>query len=146
MLNKHGDIKLAIKCIDVALLDMGRWIGKGNWENGYGTVFTGFRDCLHRYYLRTTGQAVRTEQVRTSVAPVRTLNNSLRVYIKEAWRADSSIPSILHPLDKKMQNMDDYDMIDVNDFMPDMTGMQRHRFIIQLQQGLSVSIFLYTWA
>ncbi len=36
MLNKHGDIKLASKCIDVALLDMGRWIGKGNWENGYG--------------------------------------------------------------------------------------------------------------
>jgi hypothetical protein len=45
-----------------------------------------------------------------------------------------------------MQNMGDYDMIDVNDFMPDMTGMQRHRFILQLQQGLSVSILLYTWA
>ena len=146
MLNKHGDIKLAIKCIDVALLDMGRWIGKGNWENGYGTVFTGFRDCMQRYYLRTTGQAVRTAQVRTSAAPVRTLENSLRVYIKEARRADRSIPPILRPLDKKMQNINDYDMIDVNDFMPDMTGMQRHRFILQLQQGLSVSIFLYTWA
>ena len=101
---------------------------------------------MQRYYLRTTGQAVRTAQVRTSAAPVRTLENSLRVYIKEARRADRSIPPILHPLDKKMQSMDDYDMIDVNDFMPDMTGMQRHRFIIQLQQGLSVSIFLYTWA
>jgi hypothetical protein len=89
---------------------------------------------------------VRTAQVRTSVAPVRTLNNSLRVYIKEARRADRSIPPILHPLDKKIQNMGEYDMIDVNDFMPDMTGMQRHRCIIQLQQGLSVSIFLYTWA
>ncbi len=28
MVNKHGDIKLAIKCIDVVLLNMGRWIGK----------------------------------------------------------------------------------------------------------------------
>ena len=66
---------------------------------------------------------MRTAQVRTSVALVRTLNNSLLVYIKEARRADRSIPPILHPLYKKMQNMDDYDMIDVNGFMPDMIGM-----------------------
>ena len=66
MLNMHGDIKLAIKCIDVALSDMGIWIGTDNWENAYGAVFTGFRDCLQRYYLRTTGQAVRTAQVRVS--------------------------------------------------------------------------------
>jgi hypothetical protein len=45
------------------------------------------------------------------------------VYIKEARRADRSIPPILCPLDKKMQNINDYDMIDVNDFMPDMSGM-----------------------
>ena len=28
--SKHGDMKLAIKCVDFALLDMGRWILKGN--------------------------------------------------------------------------------------------------------------------
>ena len=56
------------------------------------------------------------------------------MYIKEARRADRSIPPILCPLDKKMQNINDYDMIDVNDYMPDMTGIQRHRFILQLQQ------------
>ena len=101
---------------------------------------------MHIYLLRITGQAVRTAELYTSVALVRTLDNSLRVYIKEARRADKSIPHILRPLDRKMQNIDDYEMIDVNDFMSDMTGMQSHRFILQLQQGLSISIFLYTWA
>jgi len=51
----HGDIKLANKFIDIALLDMSKWIAKGNWPNGYGAIFIGFRDCMQRYYLRLTG-------------------------------------------------------------------------------------------
>ena len=136
---------LANKFIDIALLDMSRWITKSNWPNGYGAVFIGFRDCMQRYCLRLTGQAVRQAQVYTSVAPLRTLDNSWRVYIREARGADKSTPPILRPLDRKMQNIDVYDTIDVNDFMEDMSGMLRYKFILQLRQGLSVPIFLYTW-
>jgi hypothetical protein len=74
------------------------------------------------------------------------LDNSLRVYVKEARRADNWIPPILRPLDEKMQSADEYAMIDVNEFMTDISGMHRHRFIFQLQQGLHVHVFLYTWA
>ncbi len=119
--SKHGDMKLANKYIDIALLDMNKWIDKGNWANGFGAAFIGFQDCMHMYYLRITGQLVRQAQVHTSVAHIRTLENSLRVYVMEARRADKSLPLILRPLEKKMQKFDEYAMIDVNDFMPDMS-------------------------
>jgi hypothetical protein len=32
-------------------------------------------------------------------------------------------PPILRPLDRKMYNVDEYAMINVDDFMPDMSGM-----------------------
>jgi len=99
---------------------------------------------MQRYYLRLTGHVLRQAHVYTSVDPLRTLDNSLRVYVREDRRADKSIPPILRPLDMKMHNVDDYGTIDVNDFMTGMSGMQRHRFILQLRQGLSVPIFLYT--
>jgi len=63
---KHGDMVLANKYINIALLDMDKWIDKGNWANGYGTAFIGFRDCMQRYYLRLTGQLVRQTQVYAS--------------------------------------------------------------------------------
>ena len=93
--SKNGDIKLANTFIDIALSDMQKWIGKGTWSNGYGAAFIGFRDCMQRYYLRLTGQVARQAQVYTSVAPLRTLDNSLRLYIKEARKAAKTIPSIL---------------------------------------------------
>ena len=85
------------------------------------------------------GKAVRQAHVYASVDPISTMYNSLRVYIKEACRVDKSIPPILRPLDRKMQNIDDYGMIDVNAFMTDMSGMLRHRFILRLREGLSGS-------
>jgi len=63
---KHGDMVLANKYINIALLDMHKWIDKGNWANGYGAAFIGFRDCMQRYYLRLTGQLVRQTQVYAS--------------------------------------------------------------------------------
>ena len=99
---------------------------------------------MQRYYLRLTGQVARQAHVYTSVNPLRNLENLLRVYIKEARKVCKSIPPILRPLKRKMQNIDDYDMIDVNDCMEDMSMKQRHGFILQLRQGLSVPKFLYT--
>ena len=65
--SKHGDMKLANKYIDIALLDMDKWIDKGNnWANGYGAAFIGLRDCMQRYYLRLTVQLVRHTHVYAS--------------------------------------------------------------------------------
>ena len=36
-------------------------------------------------------------------------------------------------------------MIDVNDYMKDMSRSQRHRYLMQLQQSMSIPIFHYTW-
>jgi hypothetical protein len=53
--SKYGDMQLANKYIDIAILNMDKWIDKGSWANGYGAAFIGFRDCMQRYYLRLTG-------------------------------------------------------------------------------------------
>ena len=138
---------LANTCIDSALLGMRRWIGKGNWPNAVTATFLGFRECMQRYYLRLTGQAIRQVQVNKSFVHIRTVDNALRVYVKEARRANSTIHSILRPPDRHIQNVEDCDMIAVNDYMPDMSGMQTHMYILQIQQDLSDPIFLYnsTW-
>ena len=70
---------------------MGRWIVKGNWENGYGAVIIGFKYYMHGYYLRITDQAARTAQLYTSVALVRILDNSLRVYIYQGGPKDRQV-------------------------------------------------------
>jgi len=79
--------------------------------------------------LRLAYQVVKLAHVYMSVAPMRTLHHLVRVYVKEARSADTLITLILRPLEKKMQNVDDYATIDVDDLMPDMSTMQRHRFI-----------------
>ncbi len=76
---------------------------------------------------------------------MRTGQNALKVYVKEQRRADKHIPLVLQALDNAVQNAEEYDMIDVNDHMQNFTRMQRHRSLLQLQQGLSLPIFCYTW-
>ena len=95
---------------------------------------------MQRYYLRLTGRLVRQAHVHTSVGPIKTLDNSLVAYVKEARSVDKSITSILRHLDKKIQNSDEYAMIDLIEIMMDISGMHRHRFILQLQQGLSLPL------
>ncbi len=137
---------VANKSIEFALFDMEKWITKGNWEHGFGSMFLGFRDAMQKYYLRLTGQAIRQAAVNLSVTPMRTAQNALHVYIKEQRRADRAIPLVLQAIDRKVQDVAaDYIMIDVNEFMGNFSTMQRHRFILQLQQGLSVPVFYYTW-
>jgi len=138
-------MELANRCIESALLAMDKWITKGNWNNGIGAMFLSFRDAMHKYYLRLTRRVERQSQVHKSTAPMRTSDSALRVYLREPRRADKSIPPILQSLDKKVQDVDEYVMIDVNDYMSDLSRMQRHRYILQLQQGLSLPIFCYTW-
>ena len=142
---KRGDMALANRCLDSAFLSMDEWIVKGNWQNGFGEVFINFRDGMQRYYLRLTGQAQRSTQAQQSAAPLRNTDNSLHVYVKEPRRADKTIPPHLRPLNKRLESALEYEMIDVNDYMEDMSRMQRHRYILQMQQGLSFPIFHYTW-
>jgi hypothetical protein len=138
-------MQVANKSIDFALFGMEKWITKGNWEHGFGTMFLGFRDAMQKYYLRLTGQVIRQVAVHLNVTPMRTAQNALHVYIKEKRRADRAIPLVLQAIDKKVQDVANYIMIDVNEFMGNFSTMQRHKFILQLQQGLSVPVFYYTW-
>ncbi len=64
--SKHGDMQLANKYIDIAMMGMDKWVDKGSWANGYGAAFISFRDCMQRYYLRLPGQLVRQTQVYAS--------------------------------------------------------------------------------
>ena len=38
----------------------------------------------------------------------------------------------------------EYEMIDVNDFMEDISILQCHRYLMHVQQGMSVPMFHYT--
>ncbi len=118
---KRGDMALANRCIASGLLGMEAWIAKGNWQNGYGAMFINFRDSTKRYYLRVSAQTDRQVQVRESMTPLRNAENALFLYIKEPRRADKDISLLLRPLNTKLVNAVEYAMIDVNDFMKDMS-------------------------
>ncbi len=62
---------VAIKSIEFALFDMEKWITKGNWEHGFGSMFLGFRDAMQKYYLRLTGQVIRQAAVNLSETHMR---------------------------------------------------------------------------
>jgi len=121
------------------------WITKGNWINSFGAMFLSFRDAMQNYFLRLIGQVERQAQVNRNPSLVRSSTNALKVYVKESRRADKVIPEVLRAVDRDVQNVEEYDMIDVNDYVKDVSRMQRHRYLLQLQQGLSVPIFCYTW-
>ncbi len=145
--SKHGDMALANRCNESALLGMDAWITKGNWENGFGEMFIDFRDSMRRYYLRTTGQSIRQTALRESVTPLRTVDNALKLYVREARKANKDIPPVLRRLNTRLENAIEYDIIDVNDYMDDMSRSQRlHRYLLQMEQGLSIPIFHYTWS
>ena len=80
--SKRGDMALANRCIESALLGMDAWITKGNWENGFGEMFIDFRDSMRRYYLRTTGKSIRQAAVRESATSLRTADNALKLYVR----------------------------------------------------------------
>jgi len=44
-----------------------------------------------------------------------------------------------------VQEVEEYFMIDANDYMQDLSKMQRLKYLLNLQQGLSVPVFFYTW-
>jgi hypothetical protein len=52
---------------------------------------------------------------------MRTSENALKVFLREPRRADKGIPPILQPLDIKLQDVNEYVMIDVTDYMSDMS-------------------------
>ncbi len=82
--SQRGDMALANWCIESALLGMDTWITKGNWEYGFGEMFIDFTDSMRRYYLKTTGQRIRQTAVRESATPLRTVDNALKLYVREA--------------------------------------------------------------
>ena len=75
---------------------------------------------------------------------MRSANNSLQVYFKEPLRADKGIPSVTWRLNTKLETTLEYEMIDVNDFMEDMSSLQRHRYLMHVQQGMPAPMFHYT--
>jgi len=144
--SKRGKIHFANKCIATALIDMEKWIGQGNWKSGFGDMFLGFRDAMARYELRLSGQSSRQAELHTNPHPARTVDNALKVYIKEARRADKAIPRVLESLNEKLQESAVYEKIDLTDLVKDMPIRKRHEYLLKVQEGLSVPFFSYTWS
>ena len=82
--SKRGDMALANKYIESALLGMGTWITKSNLEKGFGQMFLDFMDSMRKYYSRTTGQSIRQTAVTNSVTPLQTVDNALKLYVRES--------------------------------------------------------------
>ena len=76
---------------------------------------------MAKYELRLTGQSMRQTVLHTIETPARTSANALLVYIREPRRANKPISSVLHPLNSKMVESSEYEKVDVNDFMTDMS-------------------------
>jgi len=101
---------------------------------------------MANYEVRLAGQSVRQAEVYQSTVPGRTPENALHLFIKELRRADKIIPSILRPLKARLDEAKKYEMIDVNDFMIDITNNQRHQYLLKMRRGMFCSVFIYTWA
>ena len=56
-------------------------------EHRFGAIILGFRDVMHKYYFKLTGQVIWQAAGHLSVTPKRTTQNVLHVYIKENTRA-----------------------------------------------------------
>jgi hypothetical protein len=125
---------------------MDLWIGKGNWNDGFAKMFIDLRDLMGKYELRLVGQSVRHTPLHMNPAPARTLASSLHVCITEPRRANLAIPSILRPLNRRLEESEEYETIDANDFMTDMTNNQRRRYLLNMHGGMSCPIFCFTWA
>ena len=121
--SKNGNIEAATNSIDSALIGMSGWIGKGNWKDSFGDIFRCFRDSMQRYYLRLASQTARQARANSSITPLRTIENALHVHVREPRRADKAAPPDLQPLDNKMQTVNEFDIVDVNDYMSNMSGI-----------------------
>ncbi len=118
---KRGDMGATSRFIDSTLLSMNAWIINGNWQNGFGDMIIQFKNYMHRYYLRVSGQSNRRAQVQKNVTPLRTAKNALYLNLKKPRRADMVIPRVLEPLKTKLESALEYEMTDVNDYMRDMS-------------------------
>jgi hypothetical protein len=56
------------------------------------------------------------------------------------------IPAALLPLNNRLHQSPEYEMIDVNDFMAGMSDSKRHHYILKMHEGMSEPILSYTWA
>jgi hypothetical protein len=145
--SKRGDMALlANQNIEYALLGMDTWIGKYYWENGLGQIFLDFRDFMQRYYFRSSGQSIRHAQGIHSATPMRTADNALKSYVREPRKANKNITPVLRRQNTKLENAIEYDIVDVNDYIEDMSRSQQHMYLLQMQQGMFVPIFHYTWS
>jgi len=76
----------------------------------------------------------------------RTTETALHVYVREPRRGDKYIPALLRPLNNRLQQATEYEMIDVNDFMTGMTNDYRYKYFLKMNEGMTVPIFSYTWS
>ena len=69
---------------------------------------------------------MRQTSLHNNTTPVRNTKSALHLYITEPRRADKIIPSVLLPLNARVDEAEECEMIDVNDFMADTSNNQRH--------------------
>ena len=81
-----------------------------------------------------------------SAAPARTSETGLHLFVKETRRSNMSKSAILRPLNTRIQQSAEYEMIDINDFMTGMTNPQQHNFLLKMHDGMSNPILSYTWS
>ena len=98
------------------------------------------------YELRLTCRVERQTNSHKSSAPACIPETTLHVYVKNPRRADMFILAILRPLNTRLQQFEEYEMIIINDFMIGMSNSQRYHFLLKVQEGLSKRIFSCTWA
>ena len=89
-------------------------------------MFIRFRDVIAKYELRLTGQSARQTAIHSNAVLAITSEYALHVYIKEPRRADKPILPLLQSLNSKMVESSEYEKVDVNDFMSNMSHNQRH--------------------
>ena len=91
-----------------------------------------------------SGQSIRHAHVINSATPKWTADNALKLYVREPRMVDRAIPPVFRRLNTKLESAIVYDFIDVNDYMEDVSRSQRHMYLFQMQQDMSIPIFHYS--
>jgi hypothetical protein len=150
------DLANGTTCLDMAVL----WVIE-SFSTQYFTFKITFRPAAipQARSLQNAFEVVRHTRISFVVLPPRLDHTRMYHLLLWGWvirmhwncmwksnvRVNRAIPLVLRPLNTRLENALEYEMVDVNDYMGDISRSQRYMYLLLLQQGMSVPIFHYTW-
>lgn len=122
------------------------WMERDNMRQ-VCTMLHDLRKSVDHYHRRLYQQGSRQKKVHEAEEPLRRPATAVKWVTIEALPLGEVPHRSLALLDRKLEDRHtvDFEPIDVNSYMSDMTTKQRHAFILRLKAGLSYPFQLWSW-